>query len=76
MESSPGDLSAGTYAVVLQADADGLLELEQRLQDGCVPHRAIRENDPPYAGQLLAIGLTPGPKKEVRKHVSSLPLLR
>ena len=41
-----------------------------------MPHKAIRENDAPYAGELMAIGLVPGPRSEVRKHVSSLPLLR
>ncbi|MHC4507740.1 MAG: peptidyl-tRNA hydrolase [Planctomycetota bacterium] len=75
-ESSTGNLNPGTYAVVLQADAQALLELEQLLRDQCVPHRAIRESDPPYEGALMAIGLEPCRRKEVERHVSSLPLLR
>lgn len=75
-ESSPGDLSPGTYAVVLQADSALLVELEQQLTRDGVAHRAIRESDPPYAGQLMAIGLRPAPRKEVQGHVSSLPLLK
>jgi len=75
-ESSPGHLSPGTYAVVLQAGSEALSELEERLVDAGVPHRAIRESDPPYEGDLLAIGLAPAPRDKVRKYVSSLPLLR
>jgi peptidyl-tRNA hydrolase len=75
-ESSTGKLNPGTYAVVLQADAQGLLQLEQLLKDQSVPHRAIRESDEPYTGDLLAIGLCPAPRDQVSKYVSSLPLLR
>lgn len=75
-ESSSGDLSPGTYAVVLQAEPSALIAIEQRLLAASVPHRAIRESDAPYAEQLMAIGLRPAPRKEVEQHVSSLPLLR
>ena len=44
--------------------------------DAGVAHRAIRESDPPYDGELLAIGLEPAPREEVRAFVSSLPLLQ
>ena len=41
-----------------------------------VPHRAIREPDPPYRGELLAIGLEPAVRSKVSHYVSSLPLLK
>lgn len=75
-ESSSGDLSPGTYAVVLQASPDALISLEQQLIERDVPHRAIRESSGAYEGQLMALGLRPAPRKEVQRHVSSLPLLR
>lgn len=61
--------------MVLQADSEGLRALLERLEAADVPHRAIRESDPPYDGDLLAVGLCPAPRNEVRKYVSSLPLL-
>ena len=75
-ESSPGGLPSGTYAVVLQAGTERLVALEERLIQSGVPHKAIRENDPPYSGELLAIGLEPAERRKVQKHISSLPLLR
>jgi len=75
-ESSPGALPAGTYAVVLEASQEALGALEAQLQLAGVPHRSIRENDPPWNGALLAIGICPQLKKEVKRFVSSLPLLK
>lgn len=75
-ESSPGNLPAGTFAVVLSADKASLEALEGRLQLAGMPHRAIRENDPPYCGELLAIGICPTYKREVKRFVSALPLLK
>jgi hypothetical protein len=66
----------GTYAVVLGATATQLAALEKRLAAAGVHFSAIRENDHPYNGELLAIGIEPRPKIEVRPFVSSLPLLR
>lgn len=74
-ESSPGGLRAGTYAVVLQASQDDLAQLQGTLERESVAHRAIVENDPPYRGQLMAIGLEPRPRSEVKKYMKSLPLL-
>ena len=36
----------------------------------------VREPDPPYCGQLMALGLRPGRKEDLRRHTSALPLLR
>lgn len=75
-ESSPGNLAPGTYAVVLGCSSEQLCALERQLQLAGVPHAAIRENDAPYYGELMAIGVCPALKKEVKPYVSSLPLLR
>jgi peptidyl-tRNA hydrolase len=73
-ESSPGNLPSGTYAVVLQAREQALLELEHRLQEAGVRHRAIREEA--MSGQLTAIGIEPRRKSELKRLLSSIPLLR
>jgi peptidyl-tRNA hydrolase len=75
-ESSPGSLPEGTNAVVLAAKPLELQALEVRLKAAGVPHTAIREPDPPYNGELLAIGLVPAARSLVRSYVSSLPLLK
>lgn len=75
-ESAGCPTSPGTYAVVLQAPQDRLEALERLLEAQGVPFRAIRESDPPYSGELMAIGLQPARKDQVQKYVSNLPLLR
>jgi len=75
-ESAGGPLSPGTFAVVLQAPQDRLEALERLLEAQGVPHRAIRENDPPYSGELMAIGIQPGERSKLKRYVSSLSLLR
>jgi peptidyl-tRNA hydrolase len=75
-ESSTGSLGPGTYAVVLAAPPDQLAALERLLRSEGVPHKAIRENDEPFNGELMAIGLRPAPRDQVQRYVSSLPLLR
>ncbi len=74
-ESSPGDLSSGTYAIALAAKSElQLLALEQRLISQNIPHAAIREPD--WDGQLMAIGIAPCDRSIVRKEVSQLPLIK
>lgn len=76
-ESSPGNLPEGTYAVVLAAKSpEQLIFIEKHLIHNGVPHKAIRENDPPYRGELLAIGVTPQPRSQLRRYFSTLPLLK
>jgi hypothetical protein len=76
-ESSPGDLSPGTYAVVLSVPDEPALRREaMRLRARGADFVAIVEEDAPYAGALMALGLRPGRKEVLRRHVSSLPLLR
>jgi peptidyl-tRNA hydrolase len=76
-ESSPGSLPDGTHAVVLAVpDEPALRCVSARLKLARVPFVAITETDAPFAGQLMALGLTPQRKEDVRRFVSSLPLLR
>lgn len=77
-ESSPGGLSEGTYAVVLAVpDEAALYSLACKLERAGVGHRLIVEPDAPWSGALMAIGLVPVvDRKEVRRWLSSLPLLR
>lgn len=76
-ESSPGGLPPDTHAVVLAArDEAHLAAIEGSLTQAGIAAHSVVENDPPYAGQLMAIGLSPAPKDEVRRPLSNLPLLR
>lgn len=76
-ESSPGGLPEGTYAVVLGAQSSVELEqLSERLHVAGIRHKPIRENDLPYQGELLAIGLEPAPRSVLKKHLRDLRLLR
>lgn len=59
-ESAGGELPASTIAVALSArDEAQLLAIEQQLRRLAIPHRAIREPDPPWNGALMAIGIAP-----------------
>ena len=76
-ESSPGNLSSGTYAIALAAESEiQLLAIEQRLISQNIPHAAIRESDDPWNGQLMAIGIAPCDRSVIRREVSQLPLIR
>jgi peptidyl-tRNA hydrolase len=76
-ESSPGGLGPGTYAVVLAVpDEVSLAREEARLRAAGVALTAVHEPDPPYHGQLMALGLHPRRKEVLRRHVASLPLLK
>ncbi len=76
-ESSPGNLSPGTNAVVLGVPNEAALRaVAQRLEDAGIAFVRVEEPDAPYLGQLMAIGLRPARKEVVRRALSSLPLLR
>jgi hypothetical protein len=76
-ESSPGNLPKGTYAVVLAVkDEAALARVEKVLKNQGVELVSIHEEDPPYNGQLMALGLVPQRKEELRRHVSSIGLLK
>ena len=66
-----------THAVVLAAlDEQELLALETKLLKHGVDLVAIRELDPPYFNQLMAIGIKPQPRKKLKKLLSNLPLYK
>lgn len=76
-ESSPGNITPDTHAVVLAVrDELELLALERRLIEAGVVHIAIREADEPYYGALMAIGLPPGPQKQQGRLLRQYPLLK
>jgi hypothetical protein len=76
-ESSPGNLPSGTHAVCLTVPDEGALRaVADRLASAGVPFVSIVETDPPYHGSLMAIGCVPAGKEVLRRHLSSLPLLR
>jgi peptidyl-tRNA hydrolase len=76
-ESSPGGIPDDTHAVALAArDEASLLELEARLLSAGVVHHAVREPDEPWCGALMAIGFPPQDRVNLRRLLSSLPLLR
>lgn len=76
-ESSPGKLSTGTYAFALVVkDELELRELALKLFMAGIPHKMILEPDAPWNGQMMAIGVCPGPRKKLKKYFSNLKLLR
>jgi hypothetical protein len=77
-ESAQGPIPRGTIAVALAADDDfHLRRLADRLAARGIAHRLIVEADGDYAGQAMAIGITPTTDRAaVGKVVSSLRLVR
>lgn len=76
-ESSPGNLPEGTFAVALAApDEEALMAVGASLIRAGVPFVPIFEPDEPYRGALMAIGVCPGRKEALRRHLSRLPLLK
>lgn len=73
-----GPATAGTHAVVLAAeDETHLLALSQALRSAQIQHHQIFEPDPPWSGQMLALGIRPGPRtRALRRIVGSMPLWR
>lgn len=76
-ESSPGNLDPGTFAVVLAVPNErALLDVAARLERERVAFVHVHEPDAPHNGALMALGLRPARKEALRRHVSSLPLLK
>ena len=76
-ETSNGQVPPGTNAVVLAVpDEETLSKVATALSEASVPHTQIREPDPPYFGQLTAIGLFPvEDRAKLKPILSKLPLL-
>lgn len=69
----------GMFAVALAVGGEAeLLQIEDRLRFYEVPYRAIREPDPPWCGQLMAIGVVPAARddRQIRRVLRHLPLLK
>jgi hypothetical protein len=66
-----------TYAIALTTrDETELNDISFRLFQAGIPHRRIIENDAPWTGQLMAIGIKPMRRSDLRRHLSALKLLR
>lgn len=76
-ESSPGNLPPHTYAIALVAENElHLREIGWRLVKAGIVPKLVFENDAPYTGQLMAIGVPPMERSRIRPLLSDLPLLR
>ena len=76
-ESSPGNLAEGTHAIVLGVpDESALNEVAAKLDAAGVEHVKVLEPDAPWNGALMALGVKPGYRTELRRHLSYLPLFR
>jgi hypothetical protein len=76
-ESGAGQRGLYAVALVVRGEAE-LLLVEDRLRFHEVPFRAIREPDPPWCGQLMAIGVVPMARddRDLRRVLQRLPLLK
>ena len=76
-ESSPGNLSEDTHAVVLVTrDELHLALVADRLERKGIAFTRVIEVDAPYEGSLMAIGCAPARKEVAGRFLSDLPLLR
>lgn len=66
----------GTYAVVLTvANEAEIRALSRRLGMAGVVHALVIENDAPYQGQAMAIGIRPEPRSTLKRYLRGLRLL-
>ncbi len=76
-ESSPGNIPPDTHAVVLSVpDESELLLYAQLLARHEIQHVLIREPDPPYSGQAMALGCYVEDRTRLKKLLARLPLVR
>lgn len=76
-ESSDGTLKPGTYAVALGVETEKeLCKLADDLEAKGVPVHRVTESHGKFAGQLMALGIQPGPKSVRGQRLSTLPLIR
>lgn len=76
-ESSPGNVHSGTFAYAKTAkDEKELRDLSYELFMAGIPHKCILEPDAPWNGQMMAIGVCPGPKTKLKKYFARFPLLK
>jgi hypothetical protein len=76
-QSSPGNLPPGTYAVALTVpDEAALRALADDLGAAGLPRHLVVEDDAPYSGQAMALGIAPGDRKRLKPYLSRYPLLK
>jgi hypothetical protein len=72
-----GPAPSGTFAFALAVpDEPALVALADRLEAAGVQLARIHEPDPPWNGQLTALGIRPQRKEALRRHLSSIPKLK
>lgn len=75
--SSMDNLPAGTYAVALTVkDEAELRSLAETLEREGLSRQLIVEEDAPYSGQAMAIGIPPADRKTLKRYLSKYPLLK
>lgn len=62
--------------VLAVATEAALIALLSCLVSAGMPLVPVYEPDSPWNGALMAIGIVPRKKEELRRHLSALPLLR
>lgn len=67
--------SSGTYAVALEATHSQLMALEHELTLRQIKFVPIREPDAPFLGELVAIGIAPQARTNLRKVLGSFRLI-
>jgi len=76
-DSSPGNLPHDTIAVVLGVPDETALEtVAKRLTLAQVPFVRVEEPDPPFNGQLVALGVVPGERGIVGKPLRGLRTIK
>lgn len=76
-ESSPGDLPSDTHGALLAVPSESALAAQaERLRARGLRVIEIREDRAPYNGQLMALGIPPGRKEDLRRHFGGLATLR
>lgn len=76
-ESSTGSLPRGTYAIALSAKNEAALrKLADDLARRGLPHHLVIENDAPYTGQAMALGIQPMNRVVLRPILRRFRLLK
>jgi peptidyl-tRNA hydrolase len=57
-------------------DEAELRALADALSQAGLPRHLIIEEDAPYTGQAMALGIEPGDRKRLKKYLSRFPLLK
>lgn len=71
------ELPKNTHAVVLGVASESeLLRLESKAKATDLRFCPIREPDPPFNGQLMAVGFVPGSKSHFKSLLSNYALLK